>query len=186
MPDQARRPGFERALSAEAYSAAWRFCCRLAAGRQDAEDLLQDALAQAYARFGQLREPARFKSWLLSIVRRSHLMRLRRKARRPREVASYEDRTPQPAADPFQATVLSAVQALPEPQRALLTLVYLEGLSPDEAAQALGLRPGAVRMRLTRARRALRQRVWRLLAADDASERTFAAVNRQPGGGKHE
>lgn len=186
MPDQTRRQGFERALSAEAYSAAWRFCCRLAAGREDAEDLLQDALARAYLSFGQLREPARFTSWLLSIVRRCYLMRRRRAARRPREVASYQDLSAQPAADPFQAQVLSAVDALPEPQRALLTLVYLEGHSPLEAARALGIRPGAVRMRLTRARCALRQQLERLGADGDAAVRQPTAMNRQPGGGDHE
>jgi RNA polymerase sigma-70 factor (ECF subfamily) len=166
MPDEVGRQRFERALSAEAYTAAWRFCCRLASGRHDAEDLLQDALARAYQRFGQLREPAKFKSWLLSIVRRCFLMQRRRAMRRPRAVTEYADVEAKPAADAFQAVVLSALASLPEAQRALLTLTYLEDHSATEAAEVLGFRPSAARMRLTRARRALRQRVEQLLAAE--------------------
>jgi len=181
MPDAARRQRFEQALSAQAYSAAWRFCCRLAGGREDAEDLLQDALAQAYLRFGQLREPARFTSWLLSIVRRCFLLERRRTARRPRTVAEYAEVGTTPAADAFQATVLAALAGLSEPQRALLTLTCLEGHSAAEAAEVLGFRPSAARMRLTRARRALRQRVEQLLAAESTGTQSpeAAKVPRQ-------
>ena len=161
MPDQALKRRFEQALSARAYTAAWRFSCRLALSREDAEDLLQDALAQAYARFAQLRQPERFLSWLLSIVRRCHLMRLRQAGRRPRTTSPYADIAPQAPVDAFQANVLDALDSLAEPQRALLVLVYMEGLSHDEAADALGIKPTAVRMRLSRARRALRERVER-------------------------
>lgn len=50
-----------------------------------------------------------------------------------------------------------AVGALPEGERALFELVALEGLTPSEAARALGLRAATARMRLTRARRKLRR-----------------------------
>ncbi|HEX8628417.1 MAG TPA: sigma-70 family RNA polymerase sigma factor [Catenuloplanes sp.] len=45
---------------------------------------------------------------------------------------------------------------LPEPERAVLELVAVDGLSTVEAAQALGIRPGTARVRLLRARRRLR------------------------------
>lgn len=45
---------------------------------------------------------------------------------------------------------------LPEPERAVLELVAVDGLSIVQAAQALGIRPGTARVRLFRARRKLR------------------------------
>jgi RNA polymerase sigma-70 factor (ECF subfamily) len=61
-----------------------------------------------------------------------------------------------------------AIEALPPGERAVLELVVLEDLAPEEAARALGLRPAAARMRLARARRKLRG------VLGDPSERTVA------------
>lgn len=52
--------------------------------------------------------------------------------------------------------VIDAVRALPEPQREVLSLVGVDGLTATEAAEQLGSTPAAVRMRLSRARRAVR------------------------------
>jgi RNA polymerase sigma-70 factor (ECF subfamily) len=49
-----------------------------------------------------------------------------------------------------------ALATLPEPQREALWLVGYDGLTPSEAAQAIGVGPGAFRVQLLRARRALR------------------------------
>jgi RNA polymerase sigma factor (sigma-70 family) len=54
------------------------------------------------------------------------------------------------------ARLESALSALRERDREALMLVGHDGLTPEEAAAALGMRPAAFRMRLTRARRALR------------------------------
>jgi RNA polymerase sigma-70 factor (ECF subfamily) len=53
--------------------------------------------------------------------------------------------------------LVSQLAALPEADRAVIELVDLAGFRPKEAAAALGLRPGTVRMRLMRARSRLRQ-----------------------------
>ena len=55
--------------------------------------------------------------------------------------------------------LLRAVRALGEQDAALLALVALEGYSPAEAAQVVGLSPGAARVRLHRARKRLRTRL---------------------------
>lgn len=60
-----------------------------------------------------------------------------------------------PEAEPF----LAALADLPEPDRELLTLIGWEELAPSEAAQALGITPATVRVRLHRARRRLRARL---------------------------
>jgi DNA-directed RNA polymerase specialized sigma24 family protein len=45
---------FEYVLTPATIDVAWRYCCRLCKTREDAEDLLQEALAHALVRFRQL------------------------------------------------------------------------------------------------------------------------------------
>ena len=73
-----REERFLRLVDADAYDAVWRYACRLSQRREDAEDLLQDALAQAYQRLEQLRDETVVKGWLFAIARNLHLSRLRR------------------------------------------------------------------------------------------------------------
>jgi RNA polymerase sigma-70 factor (ECF subfamily) len=69
------------------------------------------------------------------------------------DVARLED-----AIDASRAAhdVLVELAALPHGERAAVELIALEGLTPARAAEALGMQPAAVRMRLARARRKLR------------------------------
>jgi RNA polymerase sigma factor (sigma-70 family) len=69
-----------------------------------------------------------------------------------------------------------AVARLPEGERDLLALVGVDGLTPAQAARALGIRPAAARMRLARARRKLRA----ALAEDATDDGGPAAVGRPP------
>lgn len=150
---------FETALDDQAYSAAWCYCCRLCHTREDAEDLLQDSLARACLSFAQLREPGCFKGWLLCIVRRCHLMRIRSQGRRLQPVLDYPEIPTGSAVEPFQLEVLESLNGLSDVERELLMLFYIEGLSLAEVAQVTGLRAKPLRQRLLRARRSLKQRV---------------------------
>jgi RNA polymerase sigma-70 factor (ECF subfamily) len=143
---------------------AWRYCQRLClqagGGRADAEDLLQEALTRAYLGLPSLRDESRFAGWLLAIVRRRHFTRLKARRADPLLVAdvgadrgfaaSYE------AHNVEAQLALEALARLPDGPRELLALTCLDGLSPNEAAEVLGIAPRAVRMRLTRARKLLR------------------------------
>jgi RNA polymerase sigma factor (sigma-70 family) len=60
-----------------------------------------------------------------------------------------------------------ALERLPENERAVLELVAIDGLSVNEAAAALSIRPGAARARLLRARRAARESLGPLSARDN-------------------
>jgi len=158
MADIAKQQLFETLVTVDVYEVAWRVCRRLTRSREDAEDLLQESLVHAYTRLGQLRDQSRFRGWLLSIVRTRHLEKLRREKSRPQATCEL----PQLAdagAEPFDATVAAALAQLPSPQRELLSLFYLDGLSLKETGQALGIRPQIVRQRLYRARQALRRRL---------------------------
>jgi len=156
---------FEQLLEAGAYDSAWRYCCLLARTKEDAQDLLSDALAQALRSFGQLRDTASFRGWLLSIVR-SRFLNSERRRRTERRHGQQLARIAAPQhADPLTAQVALALEALPAEQRLPLTLFYLEGLSLRETAAALGLGPAALQSRLHRARAALKHQVLLGLAA---------------------
>jgi RNA polymerase sigma-70 factor (ECF subfamily) len=78
--------------------------------------------------------------------------------------------------------LLAELARLPEPDRAVIDLVDIAGLRPKEAAVALGLTPGTVRMRLMRARSRLRQQSGGSARGTPAGERfsdQVACVNRQ-------
>lgn len=147
-------------MRAGAYSAAWRYCCRLTANREDAEELLQDSLAHALPRYAQLRRSETFRGWLLAIVRTRFLTSLRQQRRVVPLEAELLDRL---AADPEPEAelLLSALRGLPPAQRELLQLFYLEDLSLAELGRVLGVPAMAVRHRLHRAREALRRELQR-------------------------
>jgi len=152
---------FEACLTADVYRAAWRYAWQLSRVAEDAEDLLQEALAQAWLSFPQLRDPARFKGWLLKIVRTRFLMHRRRRAIEtadsdPAIRAGTEGRYP--AADRnlgLPPELAAAVHGLAPALREVVELFYLHELSGAEIGEVLSIRPAAVKVRLHRARRAL-------------------------------
>lgn len=159
------RTQFEVALSEEVYASAWRYAWRLAAaGRggchQDAEDLLQEALTQAWRQFGQLRDVGQFKAWLLAIVRTRFLNRLRSSRRRPQADSDLpaDLASPQQLEANDQELAARAALAMLQPaERELLELFYLEQLSLEETGIALGVSARVVRQRLYRARQNMRR-----------------------------
>ena len=125
----------------------------------DAEDLVQDTLVRA------LRAVERFdgahpRAWLLTVLRNTHLNRLR--GRRPvllREGESAEDHgRAAPATEDvvLDAGVEAALSTLSPDHRAVVALVDVDGLSYEQAAAAPGVPRGTVMSRLHRARARLR------------------------------
>jgi RNA polymerase sigma factor (sigma-70 family) len=131
---------------------------RLLAGRmlgpQDAEDVVQEALLQAFLGLDRLRNPERFGSWLYGVTLNLARMRLRRRDPLPLDADVVEG----PAADGETAldAVREALEVLPRREREAVLLHYVEGLAQHEVASLAGERPGTVRVRLHRARRRLR------------------------------
>jgi RNA polymerase sigma-70 factor (ECF subfamily) len=125
----------------------------------EAEDVAQDALVRAHARFGSLRDPSRFRPWLYRIL--VHLCRDRLRARRPRLLGESVPRVearPE-IGHPRLAALARAMAALPEKYRKPVSLHYVGGLSYREIAQALGLTEKRVKSRLYDARRRLERTV---------------------------
>ncbi|GGP26109.1 RNA polymerase sigma factor [Silvimonas amylolytica] len=145
----------------------WRFALRLTANRHDAEDLVQRACVRALERPHQLQEGTSPLSWLFSIMYSIWISEVRARKVRAGSAAEWQDEAfehlPDPrASDPenemLHQQIISAVGALPDPQRVVMLLVAIEGLSYREAAVALDIPIGTVMSRLARARITLGER----------------------------
>jgi len=131
----------------------------------EAEDVLQDAYVRAYTHLAQLEQPERLASWLTHIAVHEAKARLRRRGRIADVKEAPLRAVPSPWNDPEQETLgrqlqqvlTKAVDALPVGYRTVFVLRDVEGMSTSEVADALHLSEQAVKMRLHRARGALRE-----------------------------
>jgi RNA polymerase sigma factor (sigma-70 family) len=131
---------------------------RLLGDWEEAEDVAQEALLAAHATLSRLRDPERFGAWLAAIAANRAKMRLRSRRAGWTSLDELAGGIAGPSPEPPDAdgTVREALEALTAPQRETVLLHYLEGLSTAEIAARRGESPGAVRVRLHRARGRLR------------------------------
>ncbi len=130
------------------------------ASRTDVDDLVQDVFLQAMTRIRDLREPAAFGGWLVTIARRRAIDHVRR-ATYPRTTDLPADL---PASSPDRTNaiaVLTMVRSLPEAYRETLILRLVEGMTGPEIAVRTGLTEGSVRVNLHRGMKLLRERMER-------------------------
>jgi RNA polymerase sigma-70 factor (ECF subfamily) len=157
----------------------------------DAEDGAQEAIINAYRHLASFRGDAKFSTWLTTIAINEGRKRLR-KAKGAAEDSIEEetedhagDYTPAPLTDwreiPLEAlerkelreALRVAVTELPDIYRQVFTLRDLEELNIEETAQALGINPGAVKVRLHRARMMLQKRLVPFLKTTAPARRGF-------------
>ena len=131
---------------------------RLAAHRDDADDIVQEAFLQAFVALGQLRDPDRFGAWLAGIVRNVHRAAARRAPLLllgdwPEELHPASAQGVPSADDLDRAQALrSAVADLPAGQRQAVELYYYA----DRPVGQIAASPGAAKASLHKARRHLR------------------------------
>ena len=121
--------------------------------RQDAEDILQDALVQFLRANPRLNDAKHEKAWLLRVT--ANLSKNRLKSRRVRQHDELDDQLAAEQ-DPDLAFVWEAVKQLPENQREVIHLFYQEGYSTRETARILDRNESTVRSDLSRGRDNLR------------------------------
>lgn len=139
-----------------------RYAGSLTRDAGEAEDLVQDALVRAYEKRGTFKTGGNLRVWLLSIIHNTFVDRLRHRRselERQGQAAAIADTVIDPSQDHAVRLrqIRDAFLELPEPQRAALHLVTIEGLSYQEAADALGISLGTLMSRIGRAREALRR-----------------------------
>lgn len=152
-----------------------RVARRFMHSEEDARDAVQDAFVSAYRSIGAFAANARLSTWIHRIVINACLMRLRTRRRRPEEdIEQYlprfaEDGHQAEPSEPWtetaetilqrtelQGVVRTAIDQLPDVYREVLLLRDIEELSTEEVADLLGVTRNAVKIRLHRARQALR------------------------------
>jgi RNA polymerase sigma-70 factor (ECF subfamily) len=125
-----------------------------------AEDAIQEALVAAWRDLSALRDPDRFDAWLRRLLIRACYRESRRGRHRwtiEVDVDGHETADADETLDIADRDQLErGFRRLDADQRVVLVLHYYLGLSLDEAAEALGIPPGTVRSRLSRATRAMR------------------------------
>ncbi len=137
----------------------------VAGNAADAEEAVQDAFVKAYRALWRFRPGAPFKPWLLRIVANEARNR-RRSAGRRAALALRATQEPSGEAAPSpeaallgaeqRAELIEALNRLPENDREALACRYFLDLSEAETAAALGVRPGTVKSRVSRALERLR------------------------------
>ena len=142
----------------------------------DAEDLVQETFFIAFKQFEQLRDEAKFKSWVFKILRNTYLRNLRQNARSKETeydegidyIQALENTVEQvDVAGIYEQKVESnqiqqLVDELPEKHKSPLLLYYMTGMSYQEIAETLDLPIGTVMSRLSRGKQILKKKVLRL------------------------
>lgn len=148
---------------------------RMLRDEEEARDCVQEAFLSAHRALGEFEGRARLGTWLHRIVTNAALMKLRSRARRPEQsieehlpryddygfLIGPEDTTPLGAdellaREGVAARVREAIDRLPESYRTVLMLRDIEELDTEETARLLDITPGAAKVRLHRARTALK------------------------------
>jgi RNA polymerase sigma factor (sigma-70 family) len=148
---------------------AFRTAYLLTGNAADAEDAAQTAFVKAFYALGRFRPGAELRPWLLRIVANEARNRRRSAGRRAnlalRAAAAVTSGGAAPSPESSllgaerQAELLEALNALRDEERDVVACRYLLELSEEETAEALGLRKGTVKSRLSRALDHLRERM---------------------------
>jgi RNA polymerase sigma-70 factor (ECF subfamily) len=190
---QALKRGDEAAYAelVERYSPIiYNLALRLMGDREEAEEVLQETFISAFRAVSRFEGRSQLGTWLYRIAYNAGLMRLRkRKAPQTSIDEPFEtddgDQIPRQLVDwsalpdevllthEFRSMLDAAAAALPETLRSVFVLRDIEGLSTTETADVLDLTETNVKVRLHRARLALRERLTSYFAS---------SMSRQPSG----
>ncbi len=135
----------------------FRYAYRMLGNRSDAEDATAETFLRVLRRSGELRADGAFRTWLFRIARNLCIdkMRQHKLLELPADAQynSTEERTA------LKITVHQALRDLPTEYREPLILCDLEDISAKEAAEVLKISVPALKSRLYRGRRALRDKL---------------------------
>ena len=182
MTDQEDTKAFFSQRIEENMDALYGTALRLARSGADAEDLVAEAVSKAWSAIDSLQDRSRFRPWIFRILHNCFISKYRKKSVRPTE-SSYEEGSDESLAqllneqsDEFLIwwanperqffnsvlgeSIMAAIAMLPDAFQSTILLINFEGLTYDEAAEALGVPCGTVRSRMKRGRTLLQKALW--------------------------
>jgi RNA polymerase sigma-70 factor, ECF subfamily len=158
-------------------AAIYRVAYRLSGNREEAEDLIQETLLEAYEAFDKFASGTHFDRWVFRIMRNTYIDRVRRRPKARLEsldtgidagggrtvLREIIDLGSRPEADLMARTldgpIQEALEALPEEFRIVVILADIEELTYEEVSQVVGCPVGTVRSRLHRGRAILKDKL---------------------------
>ncbi len=167
-------------LFQESWRTLWCVTAAVLGGRDEVEDVLQEAALIAIGKLGDFDPRTNFVAWMAQIVRYTALNTARRRARRRAVASIHDDLLEQPAGsehrgngsasasgngnlqayeEAFDDRLLGALRLLDQTPRACLLLRTVEGLSYREISDVLGIPEGTAMSHVHRTRQALRERL---------------------------
>jgi RNA polymerase sigma-70 factor (ECF subfamily) len=150
-------------LISGSYRAVYTLALRLMRNPDDAAEATQEAYIRMVKSLKRFREDGAFPTWMFKIVSNVCMTEMRKRSRRdtPVEIEQMEDPAPVNAEEDavgnvFWEEIEESVSRLPEVYRSVIVLRDIYGMSGEETGDILGISPGAVKVRLHRARKRLR------------------------------
>jgi RNA polymerase sigma-70 factor, ECF subfamily len=174
ISQDARQAACFESLVREHQASIFRVAYRLTGDRDEAEDLVQEALVEAFEAFHRYRSGSFFDRWLFRIMRNTFLDSKRRTSKttfQSIDTSKPESRkTRDLGVSPFAADtelmartldgpIQEALDALPADFRLVVVLADIEGLSYEEVSEIVGRPIGTVRSRLHRGRMVLKEKL---------------------------
>ncbi|MGH2556750.1 MAG: RNA polymerase sigma factor [Actinomycetota bacterium] len=167
------REAFEEVVR-RTYRHVYTQALRLVGDRQEAEDVAQEAYLRVYRGLAGFRGDAQFETWLYRIVSNAAMSHLR-KRRRFGDLVMDSSEEPREPASPIRVaeeaverdTLAGALDALPASLRVVVILKDVYGLSCREIGDQIGVSEGAVKVRLHRARKRLKEKLFGPEAGDE-------------------
>jgi len=153
----------------------YRVTFAVTGNQQDAQDAMQETFLKAYQHLGKFQRASRFSTWLTRIAINEALQKRRRRrpeesldepvmmdeGMMPKQLEGWHDPEKIYAKEEIRQIVEEAIQSLAPMYREAFVLRDVEGLSTEEAAEALGLSIAALKSRLLRARLMMREALAR-------------------------
>jgi RNA polymerase sigma-70 factor (ECF subfamily) len=173
-----RKAGEE--LCARYFADLYRFFEHKIEGKAD--DLVQQTFLACLKARDQFRSEASFRTYLFTIARNELYMELRKPRREhvDLEVSSLNELVSSPSKQLAKQQELAQLRAtirdLPVEQQVLLELHYWHDLPPAELAEIFSVTAGAIRVRLLRARKALRARLESYAASAAPADRLWSSL----------
>ncbi len=179
-------PGAAEALVNTFGDRVYRLAIRITGSKEDAEEVVQDALWTAARKIHMFKGDSAFGSWLYRVTANAAYQKLRARKGHAREIPwdhtlpslegdsrhfePMDDWSPRVDEQALQAELRGvleeAIDALPPDYRTAVVMHDMEGMSNPEIAAALGISLPAVKSRVHRSRLFLRQRLMRYLTPE--------------------